>query len=68
MAAPDMRTDYHGLQSSRYTINVAGVGHDRHASQLLQKRRRVRPFWSVVIPVILAEDGGIYGIHTTDIE
>jgi len=61
---PDMRTDYRGLQSSRYTINVGGVGHTG-------ERASYSDFGSSLFVTAHtgdeAEDGSIYGISTTGI-
>lgn len=61
---PDFRTDFDGLASSRYTINVGGVGHTG-----------VRASYSDIGSSLFvtahtgdtAEDGGDYGIATTGI-
>ena len=60
----DMRTDYRGLQSSRYTINVGGVGHtgERAAYSDIGSSLFVSAYTGDE-----AEDGSPYGITTTGI-
>ena len=60
----DNRTDYAGLKSSRYTINVGGVGHTGERATYSDIGSSL--FISAYTGDI-AEDGGVYGLATTGI-